>query len=234
METEKGNVACYYSDFYSQMIGKDATGLLAKLWKYPHKLMEEPFKTNAGFKILELGAGEGEHIQFVQEDYLEYIALDIDSQRLSHIHSMSIRGVKTFCGDALLLNFPDETFDRVIATCLLAHLIAPESALLEWRRVLKPGGKLTIYIPCEPGLALKVFRNLFTKPKATKLGYGGYDLFIARDHVNAADRSCVLISHVFGKDRIKISFSPFKLKSWYINLFLVVQISKLDESVSPD
>ena len=226
MDSNKGNVNKYYSDFYSQMIGKDSTGILSRLWRYPHKLMEKPFKTNDGFKILELGTGEGEHIEFVADDYSEYIALDLDSSRLSHVSAMGIKKVHPQQGDANLLNFPSSSFDRVIATCLLAHLKEPETALLEWRRVLKPGGSLSIYIPCEPGIALRVFRNLFTKRKATKLGYVGYDLFIARDHLNAAERLCVLLSHAFEDDLIDFNFMPFKLKSWYLNLFIVVQISK--------
>jgi len=226
MGSNKGNVDKYYSDFYSQMIGKDSTGILSRLWRYPRKLMEKPFKTNDGFRILELGTGEGEHIEFVADDYSEYIALDLDSSRLRHVAAKEMEKVNPQQGDANSLSFSDSAFDRVIATCLLAHLKEPESALLEWRRVLKPGGSLTIYIPCEPGFALRLFRNLFTKRKATKLGYDGYDLFIARDHLNAAERLCVLLSHTFEDDCINFNFMPFKLKSWYINLFIVVQISK--------
>lgn len=226
MGSNKGNVDKYYSDFYSQMIGKDSTGVLSRLWRYPHKLMEKPFKSNAEFRILELGTGEGEHIEFVSDDYSEYIALDLDSSRLRHVAAMAKDRVTPYFGDANPLNFPDATFDRVIATCLLAHLKEPEGALKEWRRVLKPGGSLSIYIPCEPGIALRVFRSLFTKRKARKLGFEGYDLFIARDHLTAADRLCVLLSHTFEDDKVDINFMPFKLKSWYLNLFIIAQISK--------
>ena len=226
---EHGNVAKYYSHFYSQMIGMESTGLLALLWKFPHKLMEKPFKTNEGYRILELGAGQGEHIQFVVDNYSEYVALDLDVERLLKISSTTKERLSLRCGDATTLDFSDRTFDRIIATCLLAHLKEPEAALHEWRRVLKPSGKITIYVPCEPGLALRVFRSLFTRPKAAKLGFQGYDLFIARDHLNSAANLRVLLAHVFKGDNISYHFIPFRFRSWYLNLFFVVQISKLGD-----
>lgn len=157
---------------------------------------------------------------------MECIELDLDSSRLRHVSAMGIKKINPQQGDANLFNFLNSPFDRVIATCLLAHLKGPESTLLEWRRVLKPGGSISIYIPCEPGIALRVFRNLFTKRKATKLGFDGHDLFIARDHLNAAERLCVLLSYAFEEDLIDFYLMLFKLKSWYIILFIVVQISK--------
>lgn len=226
MNEDVGNVARYYSDFYSQMIGREATGVLKFLWQYPHKKMESKFKSNSGFRILEVGAGEGEHVDFVKSDYAEYLATDLDEARLQVLEKRCLENVKVAKMDAQVTNLPDHHFDRIIATCLLAHMIKPEETLQEWKRILKPGGSLTIYIPCEPGLALKTFRRFFTKPKAESMGYRGYDLFIARDHINSADKLCTLIAHVFSSDQLKLVFSPLPIKSWYINLFLIVQIEK--------
>ena len=132
-----------------------------------------------------MGTGEGEHIEFVADGHMECIELDLDSSRLRHVLAMGIKKINPQQGDASLLNFLNSPFDRVIATCLLAHLKDPESTLLEWRRVVKPRKSILIYIPCEPGIALRVFRNLFTKRKATKLVIDGHDLFIARNHLKA-------------------------------------------------
>ena len=226
MYEEYGNVSKYYSDFYSQVIGHDSRGILNFLWKYPHKKMEKKFKSNFGYRILEVGAGEGEHIDFVVDDYAEYLATDVDTARLKKLSERNLPNLNVAKVDAQVTSFPDNHFDRIIATCLLAHLPKPEEALNEWQRILKPGGSLTIYIPCEPGLALKTFRRFFTMPKAKRLGYKGYDLFIARDHKNSADRLCTLISHVFRSDRFQLSFLPLPIKSWYLNLFIIAQIEK--------
>ena len=64
------------------MMGHNSQGFLSILWKYPHRLMEKPFKNNSKKRILELGAGEGEHLQFVEQNFDEYLLTDIDKKRL--------------------------------------------------------------------------------------------------------------------------------------------------------
>jgi len=224
--SKDGSVEHYYQHFYRKMIGLDSTGLLSLLWKYPHWLMERKFKSNKGKSILELGVGEGEHIQFVTADFDKYVAYDLDGDRLQLISGFGIPNLQIQQGDAQPLSFPDATFDRLIATCLLVHLVDPEKALREWERVLKPGGTLTIYVPCEPGLALKLFRKFITKPKAKKMGYDGYDLFIARDHKTSADRVITLCRYIFGDGKMAVKYYPFLIKSWYLNLFSVIHIKK--------
>lgn len=225
-DSRRGNVDVYYKEFYSKMMGHESEGLLSILWKYPHALMEKPFKSNEGLDILELGCGEGEHIGFVSEDFRSYVATDIDHERLERISGKLPERASVSACDAGLLPFQDQSFDRVIATCLLAHLDDPEGALREWRRVTKVGGSLTIYIPCEPGFALRLFRKLFSAPKAKKLGFEGFNLYISRDHRNDAFRLLNIAAEIFGEDRIKYVFRPFFFRSWYLNLFSLLQVKR--------
>ena len=224
--SSRGNVELYYRDFYSRMMGNDSDGILSILWKYPHKVMEKNFKSNQGMRILELGFGEGEHLSFVAPDFAKYVATDLDAERLERFRPKLIEKAELMQCNASALPFPDDSFDRVIATCLIAHLNNPESALIEWRRVLKPGGKLTMYVPCEPGFSLRLFRRLFSAPKAKSLGFEGFNLYIPRDHINDAFRVLNLAAEVFQGDVFKQVFRPFFFRSWYLNLFCVVQATK--------
>ena len=225
-DQRRGNVEVYYKEFYSKMMGHSSDGILSILWKYPHRVMEKPFKSNSELKVLELGFGEGEHLGFVVSDFSEYVATDIDLERLERVRNNLPANVILQECNASAIPFPDQTFDRIIATCLIAHLDNPEESLVEWRRVLKPGGRLTIYVPCEPGLALRLFRKLFTAPKAKRLGYEGFNLYIARDHVNDSFRILNLAAEVFGRDKFKQVFRPFFIRSWYLNLFCILQVEK--------
>jgi ubiquinone/menaquinone biosynthesis C-methylase UbiE len=58
--------------------------------------------------------------------------------------------VEIILGSAEAMPFPDDHFDSVVITYTLCTIPDAESANLEIRRVLKPGGKL---IFCEHGLA---------------------------------------------------------------------------------
>lgn len=225
MDKQHGNVEHFYSHHYSELIGNRSTGLLSILWQYPHKLLEVNQESNANLEILEIGAGEGEHLGFVSNDFSRYVMTDIDLNRLERFSSEN-RNERVLVrrADATELPFENEVFDRTIATCLLIHLIDPEAALIEWRRVTKRGGYLDVYLPCEPGLALRIFRKLFTKRKAERSGFQGYDLFMARDHLTSTHRLLELIGYVFRNDSIKLRYRPFVLRSWYLNLFIILRI----------
>ena len=58
-QADYGNVEKYYKSIYSRMMGIQSTGLMSLLWKYPHKLMEKPFRGQHFETILEVGAGGG-------------------------------------------------------------------------------------------------------------------------------------------------------------------------------
>jgi SAM-dependent methyltransferase len=54
-------------------------------------------------------------------------------------------------GDALQLPFSDGSFDRVIASEILEHIPADETAMAELTRVLRPGGSMAVTVPrCGP------------------------------------------------------------------------------------
>ena len=82
-------------------------------------------------------------------------------------------GVSYRVADAQGLPHDDDIADRLIATCVLLHLEKPESALLEWRRVTRPGGVVTIYVPNEPGLLTRLGRGVTTKRAAVRAGLRG-------------------------------------------------------------
>ncbi len=222
--TSYGSQSHYYANFYDQVVGINRAGILGYFSKYPHILLEKPFKTNKGYKIIEVGAGQGEHINFVVPNYAEYLATDINLNRLNKILLNKSKSIKTSKVDAELAKFEDNKFDRLISTCLLAHLEKPEQAILEWRRIVRHDGYISIYLSTDPSLALRIFRKLTTKRKAERLGFVGYDLFIAREHKISVQSLTEILKYIFRNDDIKIIFKPFIIKSWYLNFVMIVQV----------
>lgn len=201
------------------------TGVIGAYSRAVHKLMERPYKDKYTPKILEVGAGKGQHLAFVTSKYDEYVEVDIDPELSVNAARRDDR-VTRYAQDAQDLHFfADSTFDRVIATCLLAHLDKPEQALREWRRVLKPGGHLTIYVPAEPGMLLRAGRSLVVAPKSRKFGQDHHGV-VYRDHRNHYPAMRHIIRDVFGRDEIRKTRFPLPFLGWNFAIFDIFQIQK--------
>jgi SAM-dependent methyltransferase len=89
--------------------------------------------------------------------------------------------VRTDCGadeiaDATLLPYADGVADEVLALDLLEHFPAARTAqvLAEWRRVLRPGGMLTVRVPNVEGLAGRLLRRPEQARLIVENLYGGH------------------------------------------------------------
>jgi|694.fasta_scaffold105761_2 ubiquinone/menaquinone biosynthesis C-methylase UbiE len=90
-------------------------------------------------RILEIGAGRGEYYRFVTNDFSEYLMTDISDWGRSEIEVLAETDcrIKFEVQDMQNLTFEDESFDRVIVSCVLAHVDEPYVALSEVKRITK-------------------------------------------------------------------------------------------------
>lgn len=115
-------------------------------------------------KCLEVGCGRGAF----QDIVLDYTGLDL-SITVQHL----IR--KPFCaGSASQLPFKDNCFDAIWTLAVLEHVLDPEKAMCEMRRVLKHDGVI-LFSPawqCRPwaadGYAVRPYRDFDWKGKIIK------------------------------------------------------------------
>jgi SAM-dependent methyltransferase len=70
----------------------------------------------------------------------------------------------------------DESVDEIVASDLIEHFPASETHVLlsEWRRVLKPGGKLTLRLPNLDGLARLLLERKIDPRAVIRNIYGGH------------------------------------------------------------
>jgi len=71
----------------------------------------------------------------------------IDGSRNMIAHATCADRVEYRVGDIVSTGLPDESFDGIVCSSVLEYLLSPESALKEFRRLLKPGGLLLVSVP---------------------------------------------------------------------------------------
>jgi len=118
-------------------------------------------------KILDIGAGTGFLSLILAEMGYDVVGVDISEEMLERAKKKAAdQGLKPKVefklDDAEALSFRSESFDAVVNRAVLWTLPNPKKALSEWKRVLKPGGKLCFFLhePHHNGLTQRFRRQL--------------------------------------------------------------------------
>ena len=199
----------FYANYYSKIFG---SGIVGKIAGFVHWLIEYSYKENRYFgTVLEVGSGEGQHFKFIKHNFDLYIETDIRESIDQPINSK----VKKMLSNAEDLDgIESNSVDRLIATCILVHLLEPEKALQNWSRVVKKGGQLSIFVPTEPSILLRFFRFFVT----SRIHY--------REHRNMWILCDLLIRENFHESKIKSRKFPFNFLPWNLRLFDIYEITK--------
>jgi ubiquinone/menaquinone biosynthesis C-methylase UbiE len=221
-----------FADIYDE--SNYARPLQSALMRASHRLVERGFQERCHFsKVLEIGAGTGEHIDFVRHTFDQYVLSDIDAKTLivaeRKLNHRFANRLMYETQSAVDLSYADNSFDRLIATHILEHIYQPHLALKEWRRVLKHGGVLSILIPTDPGLAWRLGRHLGPRKNAIVQGIA-YDYVMAREHVNSCNNLIAILRHYFPE--AKEAWWPLSVSSIDLNLFFAFHAIVSKEGVS--
>jgi SAM-dependent methyltransferase len=212
----------YGTGYVDAFYGK---GLIPYCMRHSHKLLESKFGKDVVFdKVIEIGSGTGSHLNFVKHQYSSYTLTDVNESVIQKLHEMSFsEKVQIQKIDSDTLPFPDNEFDRLVASHVLEHIHHPEMVLKEWSRVVKAGGVISIALPCDPGVAWRFGRYAYSRRAVgLKNGVSEYDLFVALEHVNAINGLMAMIQYFF--DKRAETFWPFRIKLIDLNLFYIVHI----------
>ena len=118
-------------------------------------------------KILDVGAGTGFLSLILAEMGYDVVGVDLSEEMIRKAKEKAAdRGVelkiKFKVGDAEAIPFESGVFDAIVNRAVLWSLPEPKKALDEWKRVLKPGGKLCFFLhePHHDGITQGVRRQL--------------------------------------------------------------------------
>jgi phosphatidylethanolamine/phosphatidyl-N-methylethanolamine N-methyltransferase len=130
---------------------------------------------NIGGRVLEVGVGTGislplysPHLRIFGTDISEAM-LKKAKRRVAEARLKNIEGLAVM--DAEKLEFPDDSFDVVMAQYVITAVPNPEAALDEFARVLRPGGELIILtrVSADAGMRRVIEQTL--QPVVTRLGF---------------------------------------------------------------
>ena len=192
-------------------------GLAGYVLKHTHSLIERPFGPDDHFgTVLEIGAGTLAHLPFVRHRFDRYIASDHDPRVMEVAAKRAIPArVELQQLTAGRLPFDNDSIDRIIATHVLEHVPAPQEALAEWVRVLRPGGVLSIILPCDPGLLWRFGRMFGPRSRAIAAGLP-YDYYMAREHINSIHNLATILDYHFPESQV--SWWPSRVPVADLNL----------------
>lgn len=175
-------------------------GLATKKWTDPsnvrlRRALRAFSGLKSGAKILDIGCGAGVFIRSIKHERGDWECYGADISRTAIAEAQKAGdGVRYACFDGRM-PYADNEFDAVMFTDVLEHVEDPDSFMKECARVLKPGGVLFAYVPCE-GDATSLWHlldNIGVKKGLTKKFAG---------HINFFSRAEVL--HLFIKNSLTI------------------------------
>src|ERR1700719_3845472 len=128
-----------------------------------------------GGRVLEVGVGTGISLQQYASN-LRVFGTDISEAmlrkakaRVADLRLKNVEGLAVM--DAEKLEFPDNSFDVVMAQYVVTAVPNPEAALDEFARVLSPGGELIILTRVSADAGMRRFIEQRLQPVVRPLGF---------------------------------------------------------------
>lgn len=136
------------AQIYSQGIQEELKGEKRQAWK--NLILEYAPKKDV-LKVLDAGCGPGFFPIILSEEGHQVTGIDITENMIACAkENLEARGQKAelMTMDCQKLAFPDNTFDLVICRNITWTLDDPKKAYQEWKRVLRPGGRMLVFDAC--------------------------------------------------------------------------------------
>ncbi len=139
----------YYDNYYGShnlmvpaFIGRRADEIIAEFSRY-----------RWNNRLLEVGFGPGTLLQAAARAGWSSEGVEVSHMAVEHLRSL---GLRAFHGELAAACYPTSSFDIVVASELLEHVVDPKTLLQEIARLLRPGGLFWATTPHARGISARV------------------------------------------------------------------------------
>jgi len=216
----------HFNDLYS-------TGFQGLGSRYFHKKIETLWENSSPSRVLEVGAYGGGHFPYLRigkPEATTFHALDLQKNRIRQ-NFISLKNgdlaITWKVGDICKSKLKSDSYDRIVSTCVLAHVDDPYSALFEMRRLLTNGGEISIGLPSDPGILNRAIKRIYSFPRGRKAGLEEMSLLNALEHKNSIFGLKAMIDFIFKGDDTTWKYFPTRISAFDLNLFAVFHAKKI-------
>lgn len=122
-----------------------------------HKALRDFIGETSSSVVLDIGSSQGLFLNSIKSKYK--VAFDISFNYLSVAKNKNLNCV---LGNAEMLPFKEDSFDLIICSDILEHVLNPENVIRESRNILKTGGKLFIVVPWKEDLtSYEIYKDIY-------------------------------------------------------------------------
>jgi len=165
-EPHESRIYSDFADFYDAVFGRAFVD-------HDHGVIES-LNLRPGQRVLEVGVGTGMSLDGYPP-YVRVVGIDPSTGMLAHaiekIRENRWGHVEVKQGDALNLNFPDNSFDDVVSFHVITVVPDPVRMMDEMVRVCKPGGRIVVVNHFASPNPVLYFLNTLINPLTKLLGW---------------------------------------------------------------
>jgi SAM-dependent methyltransferase len=151
-------------------------------------------------RAVDLGAEDGSLAAAWRDRGRFVLLLDLDVSMLRRA------GESAIAADATVLPLRSGSFDVVVCSALLEHVVDPDAAVAEIARVLRPGGRLVAYVPWDAAVV-----RLKRWVRRLRLPLGPLHDGPAPGHLRVLDRADLLRLLAPVVRRVRVRLDPLSL-----------------------
>ena len=124
--------------------------LCYRLWRRTREVLLaiEDFAKNPVGDIIDLGTADARMLDAIHQKYLQARCVGVEyNQDLVDFARVKFPHLEIIQADIQSLDFPDNSFDVIVAAAVVEHVSNPVKMMSEVKRILKPGGILVLTSP---------------------------------------------------------------------------------------